>query len=63
MLKGLKKDTEKVKKMMCKQNGNISKEKTKKQNFQKEILVLKSTLRVMKSDSKADVRRQKKEWA
>lgn len=63
MLKRSKEDTEKVKKMMCEQNGNTSKEtENQKKFFQKEILVLRSTISVMKNDSKADVSRKKKEW-
>ena len=57
MLKELEQDVEKVKNMMCEQNGNVSDTENLKRN-QKEIMQLKGTITEMKNSyrySKADL--------
>lgn len=66
MLKKLKEDVKKVKKTMCKQNGNIGKDPGNLKINQKEIRMLKSTIIEIKKthpmDSKTDLSRRKKKW-
>ena len=49
MLKELKEDVEKVKNVMCEQNGNINEERENLKGNQKEMLGLKSAITEMKN--------------